>query len=67
MNLQQAHQISALHTLLGNDERLLELFFSHKEHKINGSPKEILLSIKAIPQSEQLLIKTALDIWCLEG
>ena len=67
MNFQKAHRISAIRTLLGNDERLLELFFSHKEHKINGSPQDILISIKTIPPPEQLLIKTALDIWCLQG
>ncbi len=67
MNLQTAHKISAIQTLLQNDEQLLEFLFSHKHPRLQNSPRKLLKESRSFPFQDQLLIQVAIDIWCEQG
>ena len=67
MNLQTAHKISAIQTLLQNDEQLLEFLFSHKHPRLQNSPRKLLKESRSLPFQDQLLIQVAIDIWCEQG
>ena len=66
-NFQLAHKISVVQTLLRNDERLLEFFFSHKHPDLRVPPTEMIQEARCLSKGEQLLLRAALDVWCGDG
>jgi hypothetical protein len=59
--------IHCIHILFGGDERLLQLFFHHKELRLRESPEDLLSEARALSRGEFLLVQVAMDLWCGEG
>lgn len=63
MNLQQAHLIASIQTLLRHDERLIYFLFHHMNPEIRLSSDELLEETLDLCRWERLLIQAALDFW----
>ena len=67
MNLQMAHLIGCIQTLLSHDERLIYFFFHHKKAELRLGSAELLAEARFLSCGEYILIQAALDFWNGQG
>ena len=67
MNLQMAHLIGCIQTLLSHDEQLIYFFFHHKKVELRLDSKELLAEARLLSRGEYILIQAALDFWNGQG
>ncbi len=67
MNLQMAHLIGCIQTLLSHDERLIYFFFHHKKAELRLGSTELLAEARLLSRGEYILIQAALDFWNGQG
>lgn len=67
MNLQMAHLIGCIQTLLSHDERLIYFFFHHKKAELRLESEELLAEARSLSRGEYILVQAALDFWNGQG
>lgn len=67
MNLQMAHLIGCIQTLLNHDEQLIYFFFHHKKAELRLGSTELLAEARLLSRGEYILIQAALDFWNGQG
>lgn len=63
----QAHLISGVNTLFGNDEFLVQHMFSHKEAILRHPAKILVHEASKFLPADQILLRCALDFWNRRG
>jgi len=67
LTLSQINLMSSISILFRHDERLGRFFFHHRKPSLRHPPDELLNEAYFFSQSELVLVKIALDLWCSQG